>query len=211
MMLPMFRFGSDPVRPELVAAFERAWGEISAPGTWWTGRRVAIAQVARDARTGSPAPADGLPEGAVEAAQRVAADPAHTTEAWVTGTCAAIGELRYIELVSVVTRVVAIDTFHRLAGHPLPPLPRPLAGEPTRAGAPDGLLRNHTWVAMAMPVPPFVLGAVPAAMEAMLDLTDLLYMPMDEMSDPDWRRGDLHRTQVELVAATMSHANQCFY
>lgn len=56
---------------------------------------------------------------------------------------------------------------------------------------------------MVTPSPPYVLGAVPAAMTVMNDLTDQLYMPPEEMDDPDWRRGDLHRTQIELVAATV--------
>jgi hypothetical protein len=64
---------------------------------------------------------------------------------------------------------------------------------------------------MVMPVPPYVLGAVPAAEAAMNDLTNLLYLTEPEMADPDFRRGHLHRTQIELVAATVSHGNDCFY
>ncbi|MCA1691752.1 MAG: hypothetical protein LC733_05960 [Actinobacteria bacterium] len=64
---------------------------------------------------------------------------------------------------------------------------------------------------MAVPVPPSVLGAVPAAMRAVNELSDVLYMPPEQMADPDWRRGDLHRAQAELVAVGTSHANQCLY
>jgi hypothetical protein len=64
---------------------------------------------------------------------------------------------------------------------------------------------------MVRPAAPFVLSSVSGAMRATNDLSDVLYMPMDQMGDPDWRRGKLHRTQVELVAASTSHANQCFY
>ena len=107
--------------------------------------------------------------------------------------------------------VWAVDAFHRLTGRPLAPLPEPLVGDPTREAAPDGLRRNQTWVSMVMPVPPFVLGAVPSTMAAMNDLSDVLYMSPGEMGDPDWRRRDLHRTQMELVAASTSHGNECFY
>lgn len=208
-------FVSDPadaVRPEITAALDRAWAEIAAPGAWWDGaERVAIADAARAARAGAHAASGVLPPAAVDAASVIASDPAHPTEPWVTSRCEALGELRYVELVGVVARVMAVDTFHRLLGRALTVLPEPGSGEPTREPPPDDIRKNHTWVRMAMPVPPFVLGAVPSAMRAMNDLSDVWYMPMDEMGDPDWHRGDLHRTQVELVAATMSHANQCFY
>lgn len=213
-MRHVFDFASDPVRPELVAALERCWDELSQPGTWWDALdKRAIAEVARAAFVGSPlrSEAERLDRVAVEAASRIAATPASTEEAWVRRVCDAIGEPNFLELVGVVARVVAVDTFVRLLGRDLQPLPEPQPGEPTREPPPEGMRRNHTWVAMAMPLPPFVLGQVPAAMAAMIDLTDQLYMPMDQMGDPDWRRGDLHRTQVELVAASTSHENECFY
>lgn len=45
----------------------------------------------------------------------------------------------------------------------------------------------------------------------MNDLAETMYLTMPQMGEPDFRRGDLHRTQIELVAATVSHANECFY
>lgn len=211
-MTVAFDAAGDPVRPEIVTAFARAWDEIAGPGTWWSGaERVDIAAAARCARSGTHTRPEILAGPAIDAASVIAASPAETNEQWVTSMCEALGELRYVELVGVVARVMAIDTFHRLTGRALIGLPAPRAGEPTRVPPPDGLRRNRTWVRMVMPVPPFVLGAVPAAMHAMNDLSDALYMPMGEMGDPDWRRGDVHRTQVELVAAATSHANQCFY
>jgi hypothetical protein len=202
----------DPVRPELTAAIDRCWDELSRPGTWWdaAGRR-AIAEVARAAIGGGVPPAVLLPAAAAEAATRIAATPAEVDEAWVHAVCEAIGETRYVELVGIVARVVAVDTFQRLLGLDVRPLSEPQPGQPTREAPPTGARRNHTWVSMVTPVPPYVLGAVPAAMTAMNDLTDQLYMPPDEMGDPDWRRGDLHRTQIELVAATVSLVNECFY
>ncbi|MBW3613874.1 MAG: hypothetical protein KY439_01000 [Actinobacteria bacterium] len=129
----------------------------------------------------------------------------------MAGVSEELGELRYIELVGIVARVVAVDTFTRLLGRDLLPLPESVPGGATHDAPPANLRRNRTWVSMAMPVPPSVLGAVPAAMAAMNDLCDHLYMPPAEMGDPDWQRRRLHRTQMELVAATVSHQNQCFY
>lgn len=170
-----------------------------------------ISEVARAAYVGERASAESaLPAAAVAAARRVAASSAETDEAWVRAVCEALGEPHYLELVGVVARVIAVDTFARLLGRDIAVLPEPQPGEPTREAPPQGMRRNHTWVAMAMPVPPFVLGQVPAAMAAMNDLTKL-YMPPEEIGRPDWRRGDLHRTQIELVAASASYVNQCFY
>lgn len=209
---PVFDPGHDPVRPELVAAIDRCWDELARPGTWWdAAAKAEIVVVARGARSGDRASECGLPGAARDIAALLAAAPAVTSETLVRAACDAIGEPHYVELVGVVARVVAVDTFLACLGHEPLAAPAPVAGEPTRTPPPDGIRRNHTWVAMAMPVPPFVLGAVPDAMAAMNDLSEPLYMPMSDMGDPDWRRGDLHRTQVELVAATVSHENECFY
>lgn len=208
----MFDPGSDPVRPELVAAIDRCWDELARPGTWWDGAaKAAIVATARAARSDREPEATGLPDDARAAGALLAASPATTSEAWVGEICEALGEPQYVELTGIVARVVAVDTFVGLLGHEPLPQPEPRAGEPTRTPPPDGIRRNHTWVSMAMPVPPFVLGSVPDAMAAMNDLSEPLYMPMGEMGDPNWHRGDLHRTQVELVAAAVSHENECFY
>ena len=205
-------FGTDPVRQELQAAIGGTWDELSRPGAWWdAGDRRALADAARAAFVGNPAPNAGLPAAALEAAAVLAARPATTTEAWVAGVTDQIGELRYLELVGLVARVTAVDTFCRLLGREPEALPEPVDGAPSLDPAPEGIRRNRTWVAMAMPVPPYVLGAVPTAMAAMNDLCEQLYMPPEEMGDPDWQRNALHRTEMELVAATVSHENQCFY
>jgi hypothetical protein len=202
----------DSVRPEVLAAFERAWDEIAGPGTWWDGpSRVAIAAAARAARGTTSTDHDALPSAALEACRLLATRPAGVTEEWLRSVCDEISEPRYVELVGIVARVMAIDTFHRLAGWPLTPLPAARPGDPSREPPPGNARKNHTWVAMVRPAAPFVLSSVPGAMRATNDLSDVLYMPMDQMRDPDWRRGELDRTQVELVAATTSHANQCFY
>lgn len=207
-----FSFGDDPVRPELIAALERTWAEIASPGTWWSGdERVAIAGAARQAFVGDSPPTSVLPSPASEAAGRVAATPGTLSEAWVNDMTGALGELRYIELVGIVARVIAVDTFCRLTGRFPAELPSSRPGEPSREPPPANLRRERTWVSMAMPAPPYVLGAVPAAEAAMNDLTHRLYMDDAQMGDPDLRRGDLHRTQMELVAAAVSHTNECFY
>jgi hypothetical protein len=64
---------------------------------------------------------------------------------------------------------------------------------------------------MMTPSAPHVLGPVPATEAALNDLCNALYTTEEQIGDPTFSRGDLHRTQIELVAAAVSHSNECFY
>lgn len=200
------------MRPALVRALRETWDELARPGSWWdAAERGAIARTARAASGGAPTADEALPTSAVDAATVIAARPATATEAEVAGITGELGEARYVELVGVVARVTAVDTFLGLLGHEPEVLPDPVDGPPSEDPVPAAARRNRTWVSMVTPVPPFVLGAVPPAMAAMNRLCEQLYMPPDEMEDPDWQRNALHRTSMELVATTVSHQNECFY
>ena len=201
-----------PIRPEVVDALDRALPRIAATGTWWTGaERVAIASVAREARRHGARPDTDLPAAAVQVAEVVGRRPQDPTEAWVTEMVEALGEESYVEAVGVASRVVAVDTFRRLLGLEPEPLPEPVPGEPDRV-RPDDLRKGRTWVSMPQfAPPPLVLGAVPREVEDQNDLSDVIYMTGEEMADDDFSRRGLHRTQIETVAATTSHANECFY
>lgn len=201
-----------PIRPEVVAALDRALPRIAAAGTWWGGtERVAIAELAREARRAGPRPDSDLPMPAVDVAEVVGRRPQDTTEAWVTDIVDELGEGAYVEAVGVASRVVAVDTYRRLLGLEPEPLPVPQAGEPARV-RPDGLTKGRTWVSMPQfAPPPLVLGAVPREVEDQNDLSDVIYMTGEEMADDDFSRRGLHRMQIETVAATTSHANECFY
>lgn len=61
------------------------------------------------------------------------------------------------------------------------------------------------------PVPPFALSIVSAEMEATNAAASALYMTGKDMDDPDITIDGLHRTQIETVAVTVSHRNECFY
>ena len=144
-------------------------------------------------------------------AEVVGARPQDPTEAWVTEMVAALGEGAYVEAVGVSSRVVAVDTFRRLLGLEAEPFPEPDRVEPDRVW-PAGLKKGRTWVSMPQfAPPPFVLGAVPREADDQNDLSDVLYMTGEEMADDDFIRRGLHRMQIELVATTTSHANECFY
>ncbi len=211
----MFDFADapGPVRPDIGEVARRVWDHLARPGTWWTAsQRLAIAALARAARTRRPLPAVDLPAAATEAAALLAATPARTTEAWVGRMVEVLGEEAYVELLGVTTRVVALDTFTRLMGAPLEPLPEPRPGEPTRVTVDPRPARMRSWVAMgATLIPPATLSLVPDENDMTNTMVWTLYMTDVDMEGPDFRRGDLHRTQMELVAATVSYQNECFY
>jgi hypothetical protein len=64
---------------------------------------------------------------------------------------------------------------------------------------------------MVTPLAPLVLGAVPSTEASVNALCDELYMPPEQIGDPTFGRGLLDRPRMELIAATVSHVNECFY
>ncbi len=211
----MFEFADSPVTVPgpLGTTFAGAWQQIASTGTWWTGaERVAIAAVARRNRLGDPHRDPSLPGAANDAAALLAATPAVTTREWVDGVVSRIGEPRYVELVGIVARVVAVDTVTRLLGCDLEPFLESAAGDPSQEPARGPVRKGRAWIGIdGVASPPNVLSAVPAARRAMVDVSDVLYMSPGQMEDPDITMWGLHRTQIELVASTVSFANECFY
>jgi len=235
-----------PVRDDLVAAHERAFARLAAAGTWWTGaERIAIAAAVREAsrcrlcqkRKGALSPGaitgehDGarapLPSTAIDAAHRIASDPARLTRKWVTGLLTSgLGDGRYVELVGVVSTIVSIDAFCRGIGAPYHPLPLPLPGEPSRH-RPKAARREEAWVAMLPPGRPEgsesdlwgartgnvlrALSLVPEEVRGLQDLSEAHYLTMAAMTDLSRGRGSLDRRQIELVAGRVSALRECFY
>lgn len=118
--------------------------------------------------------------------------------------------LEYLELVSVVARLQAIDTFHFALGAAPAELPEPSDGQPTGVIDETATI-NGGWVPTAgRASAPASLSALPTEMDLMFDLHGALYLTLDGMADLDADRG-LHRTQMELVAARTSKVNDCFY
>lgn len=208
-----FTAAPGPVRSDLLETLEDVWRHLAQPGTWWTATdRLAIAATARAARSHIEAPDTDLSPAAREAAIMLAATPAFTTEEWVRAMVDDLGEEAYVEILGITTRVVAIDTFCRLLGLDPPAFPSPEAGEPTEIEAEPRPQRVRSWIAVGNAlVPPFTLSLVPDESSTTNTLAETLYMTGADMEDPDYRRGDLHRTQIELVATTVSYDNECFY
>ena len=201
-----------PIPQTLGDAFAKEWSFLAAPGTWFSGEeRVEIAAEARRAMVAEP-PGEGLPSTLRDVVRMVAASSPLISAQWVAG----LGDRgvtlpAYAEIIGIVSRLSAVDLFHRALGVPLPPLPEPQAGEPTGLPPPTDLIVGKSFLPMVPPVSiPQTISLVPPETTAWQALSDAMYMTFDDMGNPDLRRS-LHRTQIELVAARTSQVNECFY
>jgi hypothetical protein len=199
------------IRRDLTDNLARTFANLAAPGASWTGEeRLAIATEARRARSGGPA-ADGLPAEAVEAARTLADRPAAARRTWVERLVAGgLSYPRYVELVGIVSRVVAVDTFAAALGRAVEPLPHAVPGEPTGDIA-DGARPGKGWVPMVGGTSiTQALSLIPAEKAELERFHGPMYLTFEEMSEPTIARG-LTRPQMELLAARTSAFNECFY
>jgi alkylhydroperoxidase family enzyme len=171
-----------------------------------------------------------LPERAVDVAHRVRTDSGRLSQSWYGDLLATgLSDAAYVELVAVVTMTAGLDYFARALGSPPVPLPEPRAGQPSRR-RPAGAKPHGAWVptiAIAdadgpeadlyppgMPAVPNIASAlslVPSEARVLRRVSEVLYMGIEHVPDPIFRRGPLERPQMELVAARVSALNQCFY
>ena len=222
-----------PASEELSEAHRTAWRRLAESGTWWTGaERVAIADEVRRAwdcplclerkAAVSPYAVDGthdsggvLSEAAVDAVHRITTDPGRLTKGWFEKSLASgLRDGHYVEIVSVVTTVVSIDSFCQGIGIPLHALPEPIAGEPARE-RPENVGDRGAWVPMVGGSLPNVLRAmslVPPAVVQLGELSKAHYLLPELVRDPRAsREGTLDRPQTELIAARVSALRECFY
>lgn len=199
------------IRPDLTENLERTWVNLAGPGAVWTGaERLAIAAEARRARDRVP-PGNDLPPTATEAARLLAADPPAARRSWLDSLIAGgLDYERYIELLGVVARLVAVDTFSEALGLSLTPLPEPTGGEPT--GLTDTSARPAKgWVPVVGGTSiTQALSLIPSENAELERFHGPMYLTFEEMSDPVIARG-LTRPQMELVASRTSAFNECFY
>ena len=240
------------MRGRLAMAQAEAWRRIGEPGSWWTGaERIAIAAETRHAAgcrlcaarrdALSPAALAGehdaatlLPATAVEAIHRIRTDSGRLGETWYRDLLAAgLSDTRYVELVSVLAVVVAIDTFRTALGLDPWPLPPPVAGEPARrrpAGAkpgvawmptlaPDDRAADDPDLYGDDPGPRRRTGAnvhqalslVPSAMIHWWDAFETMYMSSAEMRDFSREFRAIGHGQMEMLAARVAALNRCEY
>jgi len=212
-------------------AQQQAIAATAVAGDWLTGaQRVDAWRHARDAISnpldlarraslspfsvdGAHAASDELTEAAVDVVHRVATDPGRLTRNWADEQIAVLGEETYTELVGLVAITSVIDSFHRAMGRPLPLVPAPRPGEPTRV-RPEGVGDIGAWVSQTTGATRAnvsrTLSLVPVTNDAWRELVDSHYSRGAEFMDSVWQR-PLTRPQVELVASRTTGLNECFY
>jgi hypothetical protein len=235
------------IREDLAGAHARAWARIGRPGTWWDGAtRVAIAAETRHTPSCalcrrrkealSPVAIEGehdslgaLPEIVVEVVHRVRTDPGGLSERWFRGViAAALTEEQYVETVSIIAHVVAIDTMARGLGLDERAPPQPQSGMPSRY-RPTGAKPGGAWVPWlepedlseaeaslypaGRPAPNIMkaMSLVPEEVRSFFDLVSHQYMPPLAMRDFSREYRAISHAQVELLAARVSALNQCLY
>ncbi|MEW6470755.1 MAG: alkylhydroperoxidase-related (seleno)protein [Actinomycetota bacterium] len=191
----------------------------------------------RRARVSAPGPGGHqdrgpLPAAAVDAVHRITTDPGRLTSRWYESVLeGGVSAEQFVELVGVVAATVMVDTLALGLGVSPPPLPAPEPGEPGRI-RPAGIAVHSAWVPTVVPeeaegelasfyelmkyspfVPnrPDIVGFVPNITRA------LTLVPPEQFGFAGFLMSaylsirDLSEPQQQLLAATVSTANDCFY
>ena len=236
-----------PVREGLRLVHNETWNLTANAGNWWTGeQRVAIVAETRNALTcqlcedrknalspysvvGEHTHLGELPETVVEIIHRIRTDPSRLTEQWHKSILEqGITDAEYVEIVGVLIRSVAVDTFARAIGVPERPLPDPIAGEPS-GYRPKGAKLGLAWVPTLAPedaneeekkmypggwkAPNIrrAMSLVPSEAIGFFDITDHQYLPTETMWKFSEKVRAISHVQIELVASRISILNGCFY
>ena len=216
-----------PAGDTTAAAHTATLQAIAEPGSWWSGEdRLAIARATRSAPScvlcaetdpatrletddGREHDNDGtLPPIAVEAVHSIRNDSGRLTRRWFDNVID-MGMLpeSYVELVAVTASSIIVDTFAQGIGAEPPPLPDAVPGAPSLERS-DDVVDADAWLPVAREGRANILrslGLVPDASQLFFQAFESSYYMR-----PD-SRFSLDRSQVELVAARVSAANECFY
>ena len=152
------------IRDELTSQHRRAWQHIASPGTWLSGRqRIAVAAETRHAQKCgfcrkrkdmlSPYAVSGrhdhlgnLPEITIDMIHRIVTDPARLSHDWFRACLdEGLSEEEYVETLAVIASTTAIDTFTKALGIAFHPLPKAIAGAPSKE-RPARASQGAAWV-----------------------------------------------------------------
>jgi len=224
-----------PLGEDLRTAHQNALALIGQAGPSWSGAdRISMVLAAREALDCalcserksqlSPFSATGTHQGhssldpqVVDAIHRISTDPGRLTRSWFDSlTNSTLSQGAYIEMVSVVTTSVIIDTLHRSLGLPIAELPAPEPGAPTRDAAGD-TVDDGAWVPITraprdmadtgLPAVPNIfraMGLVPQAVNLFFGA----FRPHYALKDIAL---SISQSQAEFVASRVSALNECFY
>ncbi len=142
---------------------------------------------------------------------------------------AGVSREMYVEILSVVVSILAVDSFHHCLGFKLEPLPEAREGEPGRY-RPVEAKEGPAWVPMVdvkevaesdadiyegMDRHVNVISAmslVPDAVRLLRNQSAAMYLDVGDVGNPASNGGRaLSRPQIELIAGRVSALNDCFY
>jgi hypothetical protein len=238
-------YSSNPLlREDLKTAHAASWAELAEPGAFLTGaQRIAAVGEARAALdcplcrkrkaalspfassfaaadTGHTRHAGGagvLNEPLIDVIHRLRTDPGRLTRAWFDEILATgVAAETYVEVVSVVTTSVIVDTLHQSLGLVVPELPEPIAGDPTGERNPNPV-DGGAWVPImkadqdlsetGLPTVPNIaraMGLVPTAVA----LSFRTFRPHYQLMNI---KLSISQAQTEFIASRVSSLNECFY
>ena len=220
---------------ELKTAHETAWNKIAGPGDFFSGEeRIEMIKAARDAddceltrarkNAISPFAVNGeyvgdylLDSNTIDVIRRIASDPGRLTKAWFDQVIAnGLAPEEYVEVVSVVTTSIIIDTLHQALGLAQPLLPQAREGNPRKV-LNSGAIEIGAWLPVldvpsqtadhGLPKVPNIarsLGLVPGALQLFFGT----FSPHYSLSNI---QSSLSQDQAEFVASRVSAMNECFY
>jgi len=202
-----------PIPPHMVEGVQRTVADIAAPGARWSGaERIDIARIGRAAKAGEQRPDHSVADEVARMAETIASHAHQITQAVVDGFVEAVGKgpEAFVEIVGVVARVAAIDTFMTGIGSALLPFPEPSA-EPATGIINARARKRAAFVPMDGPAgATTALSSIAGEDRAQEELHGSLYLRYSEMGDDRIHKG-LPRWQLEVIAARTSLINECFY
>jgi hypothetical protein len=196
-----------------VDTIERTWQHIAAPGSFYKGgERVEVAAIARARLRSGERPATSLTPTVVDTIEKFAVDAHTITGGWVAEReRSGISGPAYVELLSVTSFTVVLDTFAFGVGVDPHPLPTPVPGDSTGEVDERAEVQGGWIPTVGRAFPPTGFSAIPAEHRMMHTLHDVLYIGVPKMVDLGLVRDGLARDQMEIIAARTSLLNDCFF
>lgn len=232
------------VRDDLVAAHQQVWDRLASAGTWLDGAtRLKVAAEARHARNcplcaerkdalipnsikGSHDTLGELSDDRVEMIHRIVSDPGRLTQSWANSILETVPDTEYVEIVSIIAHITAIDTFGHALGLAPRPLPDAKPGTPVQYRPAEARL-NDAWlpnIAHDEYGPNEAdlfkgrqsnirraLTLVPDEARSYFELGGAQYLSGQAMQEFVKKLRAITRAQIELVAGRVSAINQCTY
>ena len=188
-------------------------------------RRAAVSPYAVDgAHEGSGV----LPAAVVDAVHRIVTDPGRLSSKWYEELLAhGVAPEQLVEMAGILSILTIGDTLARAVGCAPPALPSPEPGEPSRVH-PPGIEHGGGWVPMVHP--DRAEGAIKLGYDMVTRAAGFVFNVARALTavEAEWQGfmgvflqsynthgaaepGALTRPQMELLAASTSAANECFY